>query len=502
MTRALICTTLFALSAAVAQTPGGAPQKDVGKDAPPPNPVAPSPHVITLTVSATPAPVPALKYELLPKLRDRTPGNAALEYHRASLLRPAWPRDPDESRRQDQMVLAWEETPTDKLPVRDVNQFLAAYGPAFKALDQAARCETCDWQLRRHVSAETLGTVLSEVQQHRELTRFQYLRIRAALAENRFDEAARGLATGFRLGKDVAEGPTLIHMLVGIALSSIFTGGAEQWVARPESPNLYWALTALPRPFIDPRPALEGETVFAANTFPGFRELERGPVPADRANQLLEEMVGTLREFADGRDEPGRVQALLGKFGLAGYVALYHADAKKQLIALGRPAAEVEKMPPAQVVALRAVAVYRAAFDDQAKCFSLPFHQGQPELDRVRERVNQMTKGKDADPLVRLYTLTLPAVEKVYFAHARVERRLAGLRAVEAVRLHAAANNGLPPRALSDITLVPVPDDPNTGKPFEYAAAGNAFTLAAPPPPGWDPNPAFSFRYEVTVRGK
>ena len=63
------------------------------------------------------------------------------------------------------MVLAWEETPTDKLPVRDVNQFLAAYGPAFKALDHAGRCETCDWQLRRHVSAETLGTVLSEVQQ-------------------------------------------------------------------------------------------------------------------------------------------------------------------------------------------------------------------------------------------------------------------------------------------------------------------------------------------------
>jgi hypothetical protein len=499
MTRALICTTLFALSAAVAQTPAGAPRKEVAKDAPPPaNQPAPSPRVIPLTVSATPAPVPILRYELLPKLRDRVPGNAALEYRRAALLRPAWPRDPEESRRQDQMVGEWEAMPLDQLPVREVRHFLVAYAPMFKALDQAARSEACDWQLRRHLSADNFGALLPEIQTFREMTRFQLLRVRLALAENDFDGAARGLAAGLRLGKDVGEGSTLIQMLVGVAISTIFTGGAEQWVQRPDAPNLYWALTALPRPFIDPRPSLEGETVFVENTFPGLRELERGPVSAGRANEVLEQVLGMLRRL-EGPDPPDELAAI-GKLGLLAYAGMHEADARKQLVALGRPAAEVEKMPAAQAVLLRAAAVYRAAFDEQAKCFSLPFHQARPELDRVRERVNQMTRGKDADPLVRMFALTLPAMEKAHFAHARIDRQLAALRAVEAVRLHAAANNGLPPKALSDITLVPVPDDPNTGKPFEYAVSGNTFTLTAPPPPGWDPNPAWSFRYEVTVQ--
>jgi hypothetical protein len=499
MTRGLIWTTLFALSAAAAQTPGVVPQKDVAKHAPPqPNPPAPSPRVIPLTVSATPAPVPALRYELLPKLRDRTPGNAALEYRRAGLVRPAWPSDPGESRRQNDMLDEWQAMPLDQLPVREVRHFLNAYGPMFKALDQAARSEVCDWQLRRHLSADTFGAVLPEIQTFREMTRFQLIRIRADLAANDFDAAARGLAAGLRLGKDVGEGSTLIQMLVGVAVTSVFIGGTEQWVGRPEAPNLYWALTALPRPFIDPRPALEGEIAFVENTFPGLRELEKGPVSADRANEVLGQVLGTLRRL-EGPELPDELAAI-GRLGVVAYAGLHAADATKQLIALGRPAEEVEKMPPAQIVLLRAVAVYRAAFDEQAKCFGLPFHQGQPELDRARERVNQMTKGKDADPLVRMFALTLPAIEKVYFAHGRVDRWLAGLRAVEAVRLHAAASGGKPPKALTDITLVPVPDDPYTGKPFEYAVSGNTFTLTAPPPPGWDPNPAWSFRYEVTVK--
>ena len=121
---------------------------------------------------------------------------------------------------------------------------------------------------------------------------------------------------------------------------------------------------------------------------------------------------------------------------------------------------------------------------------------------RVHERIKKTTAGKDADPLVRMFALTAPAVEKVFVAHGRTDRRLAGLRVVEAVRLHAAANGGRPPKSLSDITLVPIPDDPHTGKPFEYTSEGNTFTVNAPPPPGLETSPAWNFRYEVTIRGK
>ena len=40
------------------------------------------------TISGAAAPVPALRYELLPELRQTTPGNAALLYYRA--FSPEW----------------------------------------------------------------------------------------------------------------------------------------------------------------------------------------------------------------------------------------------------------------------------------------------------------------------------------------------------------------------------------------------------------------------------
>lgn len=496
MTRVLTCAAIAALTALAVTAQQ--PPKEVAKDAPP---AADVPlYVTALTVSPAAAPVPALKYELLTRLRDRVPGNAALDYYRSAALRPNWPRDPEESRKQDEMVSKWEEAPVEKLPVAEVKKFLAGYDAAFRALDRAALCERCEWELNRQPSATVVMDMLPEVQRYRELTRFNRLRVRLDLAENDFDGAIRALQGGMRLGKDVAEGPTMIHMLVGIALVAVHTGGAEDWVRRPGSPNLYWALATLPRPFIDPRPALEGEARLSTSLFAGLKELEAGPVPADQANRVLEAMIDTLRKYAGPEDQADALAAGINKLGVAAYTALYAADAKKQLVELGRPAAEVEKMPPAQVVVLRAAAVFRTLSDDQYKCFHLPHAAAVAELNRVRDRALKMTAGAGTDPLVRMYAMTAPAIEKVYHAFARTDRRLAGLQVVEAVRMHAAANGGKPPKALSDITLVPVPGDPHTGKPFEYAADGQSFSVHAPPPPGWQPSAPWTFRYEVTVR--
>ena len=456
----------------------------------------PPSHVVPLTVSATPAPTPALKYELLPRMRDRVPGNGALDYHRAYVLRPNWPRDPKESKAQDDLVISWEEMPLDRLPAADVRKFLQPYSQTFRALERGAWCERCDWEFTRTLREQQFGALLPEVQAHREMTRFLRLRLRADLAENKFDDAARGLQVGFRLAKDVGEGPSMIQMLVGIALASVFDESVERWVTRPDAPNLYWALTALPRPFIDPRPGLEGEAVLFYSLFPDLKELEAGPVSADRANVALENSFRMLRRLAD---EGAPVNDPFGRVGMAGYVALQAPEARKQLVALGRPAAEVEKMPPAQVVLLRAVAVIRSLSDDQLKCFYLPYPHATKELASVRLRANQLGKGNAADIFVQLFLLTLPASEKVYEAHSRLGRRMAGLRAVEAVRLQTAANKGVPPKALADVA-VPVPNDPYTEKPFGYTATETGFAVEAPPANGEPAHVGNSFRYEVTLR--
>jgi hypothetical protein len=78
--------------------------------------------------------------------------------------------------------------------------------------------------------------------------------------------------------------------------------------------------------------------------------------------------------------------------------------------------------------------------------------------------------------------LTAP-FQKVFLARGRVERRLEGVRCLEAIRLYAAAHDGRLPRSLTDVTEVPVPVDPITHKPFEYQTHGEKGSLASPPLP-------------------
>src|SRR4029079_3378426 len=105
--------------------------------------------------------------------------------------------------------------------------------------------------------------------------------------------------------------------------------------------------------------------------------------------------------------------------------------------------------------------------------------EARAELVKVRERADKLKKDT-GDTILTVFAMNLPAVEKVFEAHDCTHTHVAALRAVEAVRLFAAANEGKLPKSLADVKSVPVPDDPFTGKPFGYAAKANAFTLTRP----------------------
>lgn len=498
MLRSLVLVLLSA-AVVVAQPPKGA-EPEPKKELPPGSVERKLTDAVSLTtLAASPAPVaaPALKYELLPRLRDRKPGNAAMDYHRARLLQPSWPREPKEAVKLQDTLIKWEEAPIEAMPLPEVKKYLATHAPSFRALDDAAKADRCDWELGTKLSVNNIDGLLTEVQAFREVARFQKMRARVALAEGNFDEAVRHLQTGVRLGKDVGEGPTLIHTLVGIAVVSIFLGEMDHLIQRPNSPSMYWALTTLPRPVIDPRVSFEGEGRLFDNLFPNAKQLEKGPISADRANGLLDEMMTAFQTM--GR--PDNTQVGVGGLGTAAYAALNAPGARKQLLALGYDAVVVEKMPAGQAVALRAVAVYRSHNDDLTKCFSLTYPEARAELTKVKERTEKFRK-ESGDPIVVAFAMNVPAAEKVFEAHARVNRRVALMRAVEAVRAHAAANEGKLPKSLADVKLVPVPEDPYTLKPFEYAVNGNTFTLTGPAPAGekaWSNN---NVRYEVTLRAK
>jgi hypothetical protein len=104
------------------------------------------------------------------------------------------------------------------------------------------------------------------------------------------------------------------------------------------------------------------------------------------------------------------------------------------------------------------------------------------------------------DPLAQGLLVTIPALEKTLWSHVRIRRQVAAVRAVEAVRAHLAASGGKLPASWDEVTVVPVPDDPLTGKPFAYALKDGKATITAPPPVGEDMIRSNNFRYELTVR--
>jgi hypothetical protein len=185
--------------------------------------------------------------------------------------------------------------------------------------------------------------------------------------------------------------------------------------------------------------------------------------------------------------------------GTTGYAALYADQARKELQARGRSASEVEMLPAAQAVLLRALAVARELQDDHIKLFSLPYPDAAAGLDKLRERIRQI-KTEANDPLVLLFTLNQPAVDRVYASFARLDRRVAFLQTLEAIRLHAAAKNGEPPPTLQSIVTVPVPADPVTGRPFLYSRNGTSFVLQGEPPPGEAATVTNSLHYAITIR--
>ena len=69
---------------------------------------------------------------------------------------------------------------------------------------------------------------------------------------------------------------------------------------------------------------------------------------------------------------------------------------------------------------------------------------------------------------------------KMHLLMDRLDRHVAILQCVEAMRLYAAAHEGKFPKQLSDITLVPVPDDPVAHKAFAYTRTGAKAVLEMP----------------------
>ena len=128
--------------------------------------------------------------------------------------------------------------------------------------------------------------------------------------------------------------------------------------------------------------------------------------------------------------------------------------------------------------------------DDIYKASYLPFHEAEPFYDLGEKALVAVMNGP-LGPFARL----IASVKAGHRGEARLDRRVAALRVVEALRLHAGAT-GRWPNSLGDVKVVPIPHDPTSGQPFEYRLDGDAATLTALIPKGQE---RLGLTYRITL---
>lgn len=455
---------------------------------------------VRLCVWPMPAPIPALKVQLLPEVTELNPGSAAQNYLKCFAEQRNFFFSKEalaERARYRSMPLA--ELPVDKL--------LTYGGFALRHADWAARLDSCDWGLLQHVQAGEMDLLLPHVGRLQMLAEALQVRFRGEVADRRFDAAVRTAKTMFALARHLGEYPRQAGNMVGLSVADLALHTLEEMIQRPGCPNLYWALTDLPSPLVDLRKGVQGDRAQVAADLRLLRD--DAPMTDEQLEEFVSHLSGVLG-FA-------RAQAGQAPQNLRAVLAARAKDADQVRAARSRliepgsaddvvqrfPAVQalvdlfpgqrgrtglIQRFPPLQVILLDEKRAYEVRRDESLKLLALA--PGQIDALAGSEELSCCSEGLFAD--------FLPRVLEARRFQARLEQRIGLLRHVEALRLYAAGHGGRLPEKLSDIA-VPLPPDPFTGKPFLYQVAATAAYLRGSPPRGEEQNPCFNIRYEVTI---
>lgn len=457
--------------------------------------------VMRLDVQPMPAPEPALKYLLLPEVRELKPGNPAQYYLRCFMeQRNFFFSKGGVAQRERYRTLPLAQLAAEKL---------RGYGgSALRQVDWAARLNALDWEMVARLETEGADLALPELGPLRVLAEALQVRFRIEVAGRHYEDAVYTTKTMFALARHLGEYPVESANYLGLSIGGLAVDTLEEMVQQPGCPNLYWALTDLPRPLVEIRKGLQGGCVSV--------ETELRPLRADAvmSEEALEKVVSRLSGVMGfGREQSGRaprgvraslsarikdaerVQTARERLFASQRDNLIHRKSDKETVGtftqrvleLASIKDRIAKFSPLQVILLDEKRQYEIQRDEGMKLLGLAPYQ----IDALGSKKQERAAGLFADLLPRV----IPARR----GQARLEQRLALLRHVEALRLYAAEHDGKLPEKLADIT-VPLPIDPFTGKPFDYKLEGAGALLSGLPPRGEDKNSNGPSRYEVRIR--
>jgi hypothetical protein len=435
--------------------------------------------VVRMKVSPARAPKPALRYLLLPEVREMNPGNPILGYLKCFSEQQFFFSKEEEEKREK-----WLGMPLKDLPAEELRDY---GGQVVRQAHDAARLDTPDWQILLKLKSEGLRTLLPDVQQVRSLAAALHVRFRGEVAGRRFEDAVDTAKTMFTLSRHLGEHPTLIGELVGMAVASMAVNTLEEMIQQPGCPNLYWALTELPNPLINLHRGLSSQRLLLAAESTGLDET------APMTEAQLRTTLGRAVEFAEAAVGPGgppKVGETVREW-LAGRAKdeAHVRAARRRLVEFGLAENRVKQFPALQVVLLDERIANEVRRDEATRGLTLPYWQTEGLFTAARApKEGELPLGWG--PL---------AYDKIRQTKARLEQRIALLRCVEALRIYAAEHDGKLPTRLDEVK-VPLPLDPVTGKAVIYRLkGGNTATVRGTPPRGLEKDASFNVRIEVTV---
>jgi hypothetical protein len=423
----------------------------------------------------------SVAYRLLPDPKEQTPGNAVLLY---LMSRRFWP---DQQTTDD--VLSPEKgrfdylgTPIDRFPRMDAQRLLDVYSQTLSYVDAAARREKAVWPAVWQES-EVHGSAYVYLDDLRHAANLLKFRARYEVSQENWAATAYTVQTGLSMARQVGSEPTLIHAVTASQLGgAAMSGGVWEWITHRDSPNLYWALTDLPRSFVDleqiRRWELDGPPRFGNSAL--LSQAIGGNLAQDKWGQVIREAIGVVQQSKP----PYKQNAADVENQAKAMVTAALPRAKQYLLGKGVGQQEIDSMSPEQVVGSYLVQEYDGVVRGVWMYWSLPYWQAREQMLRRWEELSVDQPPLSENPLIVAYATDgtgKPGVLRMRRAIALFDQRIATARMVEALRDYAARHGGLPPDSLDQVTDLPLPIDPMTGKGFVYKAMGQVAELEFAP---------------------
>lgn len=445
-------------------------------------------RTVQLRVHPAPEPRCALQYLLETPYGEQRPRNGALLYQTA-ISQMMETNSGDYAIDRD-TLREWQDGPVAGLPLEEVRSAIRRFERTFRYLDAAAQCERCTWEYP--VREDALHYVMPHLGEYRTLSRLLSLKARLEAHDGDFDKAMKTLRSGISLGRDLGSGSSFVQHLVGVYVAAAAIGEIAGSIQQTETPNLYWALTALSRPLVDPRASMQMESSAIYGLLPELRTLEETVLTNEQVMALWKRTAALL---GDSEDRAGHW--LDNARDIASTMARY-PRAKAHLLQHDYSAEAVEAWPALYAILVYQHQQFRAVRDLTFRWGYVPYAQGREGLREAELEVGRIWKYSHGSVLANPFVTLMPALYRIRFISTRLERDIAMLRCVEAIRMYAAEHEGKLPGSLGEIDSVPIPSDPIHGRVFSYRVANGMAILESPVPP--DGGPKDGLRYEIALK--